>query len=192
MLQLKSLDVKKLLMEDLSVADGSQEPEPDHIDRFLAEHDLPGVDLEVEGIVERIQGLRRRFAMMGDETLKEHGFSEGEWKVLNQLRLAGEPYRRSPGKLAKRAELSTGAMTNRLDRLEESGLVRRLPDPEDRRGVLVELTDEGHRAWERALGAQAANESLIAAALDGEEQRQLNVLLRRLMREFERREQRAS
>jgi DNA-binding MarR family transcriptional regulator len=192
MLQVKSLDVKKLLMEDSSVAEGSPEQDQDHVDRFLAEHDLPGVDLEVEGIVERIQGLRWRFARMGDETLKEHGFSEGEWKVLNHLRLAGEPYRRSPGQLSKRAELSTGAMTNRLDRLEESGLVRRLPDPEDRRGVLVELTKEGHRAWEQALGAQAAKESLIAAALGKAEQQQLNVLLRRLMQEFERRAQDAS
>src|ERR1051325_1337984 len=104
-------------MEDQSVTD-----EPDHVDRFLAEHDLPGVDLEVEGIVERIQGLRRRFAVMSDETLKEHGLAEGEWKVLNHLRLAGKPFRRSPGKLAKRSDLSTGAMTNRLDRLEEAGL----------------------------------------------------------------------
>jgi DNA-binding MarR family transcriptional regulator len=196
MLQVKTLDVKKLLMEDSTMAEGSQEQEQeqeqDHVDRFLAEHDLPGVDLEVEGIVERIQGLRRRFARMGDETLKEHGLGESEWKLLNHLRLAGEPFQRSPGKLAKRAELSTGAMTNRLDRMEESGLVRRLPDPEDRRGVLVELTEEGHRVWEQALGAQAAKESLIAAALDKEERRQLNVLLRGLMREFERREERDS
>jgi DNA-binding MarR family transcriptional regulator len=80
-------------------------------------------------------------------------------------------------------------MTNRLDRLEEAGLVRRLPDPEDRRGVLVELTEAGHRAWEDGLGAQGANEALVAAALTKEEKKQLNALLRRLMREFERREQ---
>jgi len=79
-------------------------------------------------------------------------------------------------------------MTNRLDRLEKAGLVRRVPDPEDRRGVLVELTDAGHRAWEDGLRAQAANESLITAALAEDEKRQLNALLRRLMREFERRE----
>ena len=80
-------------------------------------------------------------------------------------------------------------MTNRLDRLEEAGLVKRIPDPDDRRGVLVELTKQGEEAWEKALGAQAANESLIADALTKDEQRELNGLLRRLMREFERREQ---
>jgi DNA-binding MarR family transcriptional regulator len=163
--------------------------ERDHVDRFLEEHDLPGVDPEVEGIVDRINGLRRRFNAMADETLAELGLAEGAWKVLTTLRLAGPPYRRSVGKLAKRAELSSGAMTNRLDRLEEAGLVRRVPDPEDRRGVLVELTEAGHRAWEDGLGAQAANEALLAAALTKEEKKQLNALLRRLMREFERREQ---
>jgi DNA-binding MarR family transcriptional regulator len=163
--------------------------ERDHIDRWLEEHDLPGVDLEVEGIVDRINGLRRRFNSMADETLAELGLAEGAWKVLTTLRLSGSPHRKSVGQLAKRAELSSGAMTNRLDRLEKAGLVRRVPDPEDRRGVLVELTDAGHRAWEDGLRAQAANESLIAAALTEDEKRQLNALLRGLMREFERREQ---
>ena len=163
--------------------------ERDHIDRWLEEHDLPGVDLEVEGIVDRINGLRRRFNSMADETLAELGLAEGAWKVLTTLRLSGSPHRKSVGQLAKRAELSSGAMTNRLDRLEKAGLVRRVPDPEDRRGVLVELTDAGHRAWEDGLRAQAAKESLIAAALTEDEKRKLNALLRGLMREFERREQ---
>jgi DNA-binding MarR family transcriptional regulator len=166
--------------------------ERDHVDRFLDENDLPGVDLEVEGIVDRVNGLRRRFNAMADDTLSELGLAEGAWKVLTTLRFAGPPYRRSAGKLAKRAELSSGAMTNRLDRLEQAGLVRRVPDPDDRRGVLVELTKAGHRAWEDGLRAQAANEALIAAALNAEEKRQLNGLLRRLMREFERREEQSA
>jgi DNA-binding MarR family transcriptional regulator len=163
--------------------------EQDHVDRFLAENDLPGVDLEIEGIVDRINGLRRRLNHMLDETLADFGLNEGEWKVLNNLWLAGSPYRRSVGKLAKWADLSGGAMTNRLDRMEEAGLVRRIPDPEDRRGVLVELTDAGRKAWKESVKAQAQKESLVAAALTADEKRQLNGLLRRLMLEFERREQ---
>ena len=166
--------------------------EQDHIDRFLSEHDLPGVDLEVEGIVDRINGLRRRFHTMADETLGEQGLAEGEYKVISSLRLKAPPYRRSAGQLARRSDLSTGAMTNRLDKLEERGFIRRMPDPDDRRGVLVELTKAGEQAWEQALGAQAVKESLIAGALTKAEQRQLNELLRRLMREFERREQTGS
>jgi DNA-binding MarR family transcriptional regulator len=162
--------------------------ERDHVDRWLEQHDLP-VDVEVEGIVDRINGLRRRFHRLLDETLAEFDLTEGEWKALGHLQLAGPPYRRPVGKLAKRAELSSGAMTNRLDRLEEAGLVRRVPDPDDRRGVLVELTDAGRKAWKDTVKAQAAKESFVAAALGDDEKRQLNALLRRLMLEFERREQ---
>jgi DNA-binding MarR family transcriptional regulator len=166
------------------------ETELDHVDRWLAEHELPGaVDLEVEGIVDRINGLRRRLNRMLDETLADLGLSVGEWKVLTHLQLDGPPHRKSVGQLSKWAELSSGAMTNRLDQLEQAGFVRRLPDPGDRRGVLVELTDEGRRAWEQSVSAQAEKESVVAAALDAKEKRQLNALLRRLMREFERREE---
>jgi DNA-binding MarR family transcriptional regulator len=85
-------------------------------------------------------------------------------------------------------ELSSGAMTNRLDRLETAGLVRRLPDPADRRGVVVELTEKGRETYGRAVGVQAQKEELVTAALSAREKRQLNALLRRLMLEFERRE----
>ena len=98
MLQVKKLDVKRLVIEDSPVV----LPDPDHIDRFLSEHDLPGVDPEVEGIVDRINGLRRRFHTMADETLSEHGLAEGEWKVISSLRLQPPPYRRSAGQLARR------------------------------------------------------------------------------------------
>jgi len=168
-----------------------QAEEQDHVDRFLEEFapEMPGVDLEVEGIVDRIHGLNRRFHRMLDETLADFDLTNGEWKLLNHLRQAGPSYRRSAAQLAERAELSSGAMTNRLDKLEEAGLVRRLPDPADRRGVQVELTDAGQKAWEESVSAQAAKEALIAAALDQDEKQELNALLRRLMREFERREQ---
>jgi DNA-binding MarR family transcriptional regulator len=167
--------------------------ERDHVDRWLAETALPGsVDLEVEGIVDRINGLRRRLNRLLNETLDDFGLSEGEWKALGHLVLAGEPHRAPVGKLARRADLSSGAMTNRIDRLEAAGLVRRVPDPDDRRGVLVELTDDGRKAWEDSVSAQAEKESVIAAALNDREKQQLNALLRRLMREFERREQKRS
>ena len=80
-------------------------------------------------------------------------------------------------------------MTNRLDQLEEAGFVRRLPNPEDRRGLLVELTEAGERVWHESVGAQGEKESLIAAAaLDETEREQLNAYLRRLMIAFERTE----
>jgi DNA-binding MarR family transcriptional regulator len=166
--------------------------EQDHIDRFLEEigPELPPtLDLEVEGIVDRIGGLSKRFRRSMEETVAEFGLTHGEWHVLSHLRHIGPPYRRSAGQLAERAELSSGAMTNRLDRLEQAGLVRRLPDPDDRRGVQVELTEAGHRVSQESVTVQAAKEALMAGALTKDEKRQLNSLLRRLMLEFERREQ---
>lgn len=163
-----------------------KEPEQDHVDRFLAEHgeSLP-VDLETEGIVDRIGGLQRRFVSSMEETLEGFDLNYGEWKVLTSLRWAGPPYRRTPGSLAKRADLSSGAMTNRLDRLEEAGLIRRLPDPDDRRSVIVEMTEKGNEVWQQSVGAQGEKERLVASALDDREKKQLNALLRRLMLVFE-------
>jgi DNA-binding MarR family transcriptional regulator len=142
---------------------------------------IPDLDLEVEGIVERIQLLEKRIRRMLEETLAEFGVNTGEWGVLGMLHYAGPAHRRSPGQLAKWCRLTTGAMTNRLDRLEAEGLVRRLPDPDDRRGVIVELTDKGKELWERGVGAQAVKEQFVADALNATERRQLNTLLRRLV-----------
>lgn len=169
--------------------------EPDHVDRWLESawlEDIPNLDLEVEGIVDRMNGLTRRIKRSQNSIITEHGLTYEEWHVLGALRQTGPPFRRSAGLLAKRTDLSSGAMTNRLDRLEKAGLVRRLPDPDDRRGVLVELTAEGEKRWVATAEVQAAYENLIGAALNKREKQELNSLLRRLMLEYERRESEGS
>ncbi len=168
--------------------------ELDSVDRFLAEwsEDVPELDIEVEGIVDRIYALSKRLRQSADDTFAAYGLNHGEWKVLLALRRTGPPYRRSPGWLAENLCLSSGAMTNRLDRLEQADLVRRLPDPKDRRALQVELTDEGHRVWKESIGAQATKEAGIASALDETEKRELTTLLRKLMLSFERDQQPAS
>ena len=90
----------------------------DHVDRFLEtiNYVFPELDLEVEGIVDRIAGISRRLHRTMDETLSEFGLDSAEHKALSVLAQAGEPYRSTPGKLAERMDLSSGAMTNRLDR----------------------------------------------------------------------------
>jgi DNA-binding MarR family transcriptional regulator len=156
----------------------------DKIDAFLDRLDgIPGLDPEVEGIVDRINSLRNRFRHALEETLSQHELTWGEWKVLGSL-ILGECD--SPGELSSGLEISTGAMTNRLDRLEEAGLIRRVRDPDDRRGVKIELTDAGRRVWTESTSAQARKEALVASALTKREQSQLNSLLRKLMLEFER------
>ena len=148
---------------------------------------IPELDRETEGIVERIAALAKRLDRSVEETLAEHDISYGEWKVLHRLRRAEPNYRSTPGKLSEHLGLSSGAMTNRLDRLEEEGLVRRLPDPHDRRSVVVELTDAGLQRWQEATGRQARVEADIASSLDPEEKKQLDGLLRRLLIQFEKR-----
>lgn len=160
-----------------------QQPARDHVDSWLEEiapRLPPNLDLDVEGIVERIQGLNWRIRKMLDETLEEQGLANGDWKVLTTLRWA-ESGRRSAGELARRAELTSGTMTARLDHLEGVGLVRRLRDPGDRRGVLVELTAKGRKKLEQAIGAQGEKEKVLAAALTPKEMEQLNALLRKVM-----------
>lgn len=158
----------------------------DQIDRMLAVwvREIPGLDRLTEGIVERVGMLSRYFDHSMETTLAEFGLDRRTHRVLARLRYQGPPYRLSAGQLAEGMGLSSGAMTNRLDRLEAAGLVRRLADPDDRRGVLVEPTKAGHAAWDRATDTQAGREALIASALSEEEKEQLHALLRRLMRAF--------
>jgi DNA-binding MarR family transcriptional regulator len=156
----------------------------DKIDAFLERLEgIPGLDYEVEGIVDRINSLQRRFRHAHEETLREWSLTWGEWKVLGSLRHGSCS---TPGELSSELELSSGAMTNRLDRLEEAGLVRRVPDPDDRRGVKIEVTEAGKRIWTESTAAQAQKEIHVASALTKREQTQLNTLLRKLMLEFER------
>lgn len=160
--------------------------ERDHIDKFLAELEtVEGLDYEVEGIVDRIGGINRRIKRGMERTLVDFGLSLPDWHVLSTLRNSGP---RTPGKLAHYLEVSTGAMTSRLDNLENEGLIRRTPAAEDRRSVVVEITDEGRRRWAEAASIQARKEAFFASALTPAEQKKLNALLRKLMLAFEARE----
>jgi DNA-binding MarR family transcriptional regulator len=174
-------------MENHRVTTRRPQVEPDSVDAHLDvwRRELPDLDLEIEGIVERIDKLKRYVDRTMQDTLEAYDLSHGEWKLLQNLRSAGPPYRGKPGKLAKRLGLSSGAMTNRLDNMERRGVIRRVDDPDDRRGVIVELTDEGRRLWDEAVGVQAEKESVVGHALTVAEREELNELLRRLMHAFE-------
>lgn len=159
----------------------------DHIDRLLERLDASGasLDLEVEGIVDRVSSINKQVRAALKETLGEYGITPEDWGMLTSLSLRKEGKQSTPGALARDLELSSGAVTSRLDRLESHGFVRRVPDPSDRRGVLVELTPEGRRAWESAIEVQGRKEAFFASALSKEEQRLLNALLRKLVLAFE-------
>ncbi len=159
---------------------------PDALDRMLTvwATEIPSLDPLTEGIVDRIGILEHEFNASLDETLATFGIDRRTYHLLGRLRAVGPPYRRTPGQLARGLRLSSGAMTNRLDRMEQAGLIRRMPDPSDRRGVLVEPTEHGHATWDRAVEVQAKREALLASVLDEGEREQLHRLLRRLMRAF--------
>lgn len=177
------LDIETYASDTRLVSDAD---ERDRLDDSLAvwAREIPDLEPITEGIVERIQILAKGFDHSLEETLEATGLDRRAFHLLGKLRNSGAPYRRTPGQLAASMRLSSGAMTNRLDRLEAAGLVRRLPDPNDRRGTLVEPTEAGHAAWERAVGAQAIREARIASALDPQDRERLHDLLRRLMKAF--------
>jgi DNA-binding MarR family transcriptional regulator len=160
--------------------------EHDRLDDWLEiwTREIPNLDPTTEGIVERIQNLYKDFDRSMEETLAKYDLDRRAFHLLGRLRSYGPPYRRSPGQLAGDMRLSSGAMTNRLDRLEASGLIRRLPDPNDRRGQLIEPTEKGHAAWDRTVVTQAEREQRIAGALTATEREQLHRLLRKLMQAF--------
>jgi DNA-binding MarR family transcriptional regulator len=157
--------------------------ERDHIDAWLDELEpIEGLDYEVEGIVDRIGGIHRRIRRGHEQTLKEFGLTYPEWHVMTALRNGGAS---TPGVLARYLELSTGAMTSRLDNLEKEGLIRRVPDPDDRRSVIVEITEAGREKWHDAASVQARKEAFFTSALSEPEKKKLNALLRKVMLAFE-------
>lgn len=110
-----------------------------------------------------------------------YGLQPGEFDVLATLRRSGAPYRLTPTVLYEAAMISSGSMTNRLDRLEKQGLVQRVPNPEDGRGTLVELSDAGLALIDEAVGAHVENQRQVLCALSDAEQEQLAGLLEKLL-----------
>ncbi|WP_030858062.1 MarR family winged helix-turn-helix transcriptional regulator [Streptomyces sp. NRRL S-37] len=145
--------------------------------------DLDTAGMEVFGRVFRLARA------MGDRMEKEYaryGISRGEFDVLATLRRSGEPYTLSPRRLSATLMLTTGGMTGRLDKLERAGLLRRSPDPHDRRGLRVTLTEAGLRLIDAAVGAGLAVQTEALSALGGERAGELAGLLRELLLATER------
>lgn len=111
----------------------------------------------------------------------QHGLQPGEFDVLATLRRSGVPYALTPTDLYEAAMISSGSMTNRIDRLEKTGLVERRPNPADRRGTLVALTCEGLRLIDTVAPLHLANQHSIVSGLEPHEQEQLSLLLAKLL-----------
>ncbi|MEU6775640.1 MarR family transcriptional regulator [Streptomyces sp. NPDC046759] len=141
----------------------------------------PDLDSRAMEVFGRIYRLARTMGDRTEKAYRPYGVSRGEFDVLATLRRAGEPYTLSPRQLSATLMLTTGGMTGRLDKLERAGLLRRSPDPHDRRGLQVTLTEKGLDVIDRAVGAGLAVQTEALSLLDDERVGQLADLLRELL-----------
>ena len=159
----------------------------DHVDQVREQwnREWPGLDTAPIAIVARVGRLARFFDHGCERLFAAHRLRRESWDALASLRRAGPPYRLSPTDLYRGLMRTSGAITNRLHRLEQDGLVRRVPDPADGRGMLVELTAKGRDLVDRVAPEHVANERGMLAVLSPAEQRSLADLLRKLLVSFE-------
>ena len=155
---------------------------PDGVDQILEQwrRERPDLDPSPIGVVGRISRLARELEQRLEPVYRAHGLEPGWHDVLATLRRTGPPYRLRPSELTGALMLTSSGTTKRLDRLEQAGLVARTPDPGDRRGTLITLTDAGRELIDAVTAAHLANERSLIGALTDAEQRTLADLLRKL------------
>ncbi|MGK5025694.1 MarR family winged helix-turn-helix transcriptional regulator [Janthinobacterium sp. RB2R34] len=146
------------------------------------QRELPALDTRAMQLVGQLGTVAQLMARDWLNPLfAEHGLQPGEFDVLATLRRSGAPYALTPTALYEAAMLSSGGMTNRIDRLETAGLIERQKHPTDRRGVLVALTGQGKELIDRLVLLHVANEQCMLAPLTAREQTQLGQLLAKLL-----------
>ncbi|WP_343550395.1 MarR family transcriptional regulator [Pantoea sp.] len=159
----------------------------DHVD-FVVEQwasAMPELDASSMAVFGRMLRIMKHLAKNRAEALEPFGFRDGEFDVLATLRRAGAPYCLSPTQLYKSLLVTSGAMTNRLNRLEEVGSIKRIADPEDKRSMLVALTDAGLEKIEQALHVHTQTQNDVLASLDAAQKQQLSALLSQLLQASE-------
>lgn len=158
--------------------------ESDEVDAIVAawKRERPDVDVSAMQVLSRVSRLARHLDRARKQAFAAHELETWEFDVLAALRRAGSPYQLSPGRLVAETLVTSGTMTNRVDRLVARGLVERQPDPNDRRGVLVSLTTVGRRRVDAALDELLAHERSLLAALEPDDAARLADALRVLAR----------
>lgn len=161
--------------------------ESDPVDKILVQWQQERSDLDVSpmGIIGRIGRLSKHLDRSIQETVSGFSLNGGEFDVLATLLRSGQPYQLSPTELFNTLMISSGTITHRIDRLEQADLVKRIPDPSDRRGMLVQLTDKGFNVIGKAIEAHVANGHRLLTVLDETERRVLAQLLSKLLISFE-------
>ena len=159
----------------------------DEVDRLVEawQHERPDLDVRPLEVLSRVTRLARHLDRARRAAFTQHELDVWEFDVLSALRRAGQPYVLSPGQLLAQTMVTSGTMTNRIDRLEARGLVQRQPDPADRRGVQVRLTNHGKDRADAALADLLTREQQLLSALTAKQQEALSGLLRQLVAPFE-------
>ncbi len=162
----------------------------DAIDVILDQwrRERPDLDLSAMGLLGRLWQASALLAPQVEEVFARHGLRRGEFDVLTALRRAGEPYTLIPSELADTLMMSRAGMTNRVDRLEQSGLIERALDPADRRSFLVALTDKGRAVIDETMTEHAANLKRLVSRLSQQDYDSLDLALRALLRGLDRTE----
>ena len=157
--------------------------EPDEVDELVEawQRERSDLDLGPVEVFSRVTRLARLLDGVRREAFRSHAIEPWEFDVLAALRRAGRPYQLTPGSLVRQTMVTSGTMTNRVDRLADRGLVERSPDPADRRGVLVRLTPTGRRAVDAAFESLVSEERALLADLPETDRARLADLLKRLM-----------
>ena len=157
-------------------------PAQDQVDRLVEawRRERPDLDLSPMEVLSRVTRVAQRLDRIRRATFSASAVESWEFDVLAALRRAGDPYELSPGRLIRETHVTSGTMTNRVDRLVQRGLVERSPDPRDRRGVLVRLTARGRETVDGAFVDLLHREQGLLSSLTRQERRQLATLLRRL------------
>lgn len=158
----------------------------DDVDRLLGDwrRERPDIDVSPMEVLSRVTRLSYLLDKTRGEAFALHGIVAWEFDVLAALRRTGPPYELSPGRLLRETHVTSGTMTNRVDRLTGRGLVSRSPDPTDRRGVVVRLTEAGRTVVDGALESLVAREQAMLDGLNAAQREQLSALLRSLMTRF--------
>ncbi|MBA3264953.1 MAG: MarR family transcriptional regulator [Nocardioidaceae bacterium] len=160
----------------------------DEVDQLVEawQRERPDLDVEPMQVLSRVTRLARHLDLARKAAFSQHGLESWEFDVLTALRRAGDPYVLSPGRLLRETMVTSGTMTNRVDRLVTKGLVERRPDPDDRRGVLVCLTEAGRSRVDAALEGLLEQERLLLSGLTEAQRASLSALLRTVIAPFDR------
>ena len=145
----------------------------------------PDLDVEPLHVFSRVSRLARLLDLDRTSAFARHELEGWEFDVLSALRRAGEPYQLSPGRLVQETLVTSGTMTNRIDRLVDRGHVERLPSRTDRRGVIVRLTESGRDAVDAAMEQLLTHERELLAGVGEAEQAEVADALRRVLSRLE-------